>query len=303
MFSVAFVIFATLAGRSAQATIQQIYSSSKPLTEQNLELKRWGGGSIVESGKVVYQGKRALSIESRNYFQGGMLAFPKPLDWSSARKDSSNELRFTFFVQNPNSVIQKTSKNVVLRTRTHDQHVANRQVRTIVKPKVKQLRIVVTTTDAKKSEFYIPVDASQPTTKSGWRTIAVPLQSIHGFGVSNQTVSGLTLSTDNISTLYIDDVRIVTDEVPLTGEAKPASAELHAGDQLTFSAVADGGLSPIVFRWDFGEDSNGLQIDAEGARVRHRFKKAGNYKVTLTIADRFGYKKPYQQVIPVTVTP
>jgi len=301
MFSAVFISLAVLIPQPQQAQEIRIYSSSKPAAEQHILFRQWGGGSIFESKKMGYEGNRSIGIGSKGYFQGGTMLFPEPLDWSSAVKDPEEVLRFTYYLANPKVVVTKTAKNQVVQSTTHQQYDFQKQVRSSIRPKVKQLRLILATTDGKRSEFYIPVEASQPTAVSGWRTVGLPLQSIHGLGVTNKQISSITFSTDNVATVFVDDIRVVRDDVPLTGTAKPNPVSLHPGDEVTFSATADGGLTPIVFRWDFGENK-GIEVDAEGSRIRHRFRKAGIYTVTLTVADRFGYKKPFVQEIPVTVS-
>ena len=300
MFSIAFAYLAIL-GQQPNKDQIKIYSSSKPAEAQNLSFRQWGGGFIFESKKFGYAGNRSIGIGSKNYFQGGAMVFSQPLDWTAATQDPAQVLQFTYYLANPKVIITKTAKNKVIHAATHEQYDFQKQVRTSTHPKVKQLRLIMATTDGKKSEFYIPVVASQPTTVAGWRTIELPLQAIHGLDATNKQIGSMTFSTDNVATLYVGDMRIVRDDSPINGDVKPKSVNMHPGDQVTFSATADSGLTPIVFRWDFGEGTS-IQTDAEGPTIRHRYKKAGIYTVTLTIADRFGYKEPFVKQIPVTVS-
>src|SRR5206468_1684017 len=98
-------------------------------------------------------------------------------------------------------------------------------------------------------------------------------------------------------------IDVITDQTPITGEIdNVTSLNLALGDEVKLSARGEGGASVLVYDWDF-DDSDGIQVDAEGAQVSHKFRKAGKFKVTLTIADQYGLKKPYVTSFPVTVSP
>src|SRR5207253_8121001 len=124
------------------------------------------------------------------------------------------------------------------------------------KPKIKTVRLIVTTTDGKKSEIYVPVGTSQPE-GNGWRSIAVPLQAISGFDRTNKTVSDISVSTDTLATLYVGALEIVSDTTPVTGEVNVKSLNLARGDEVVLRARGEGGSSVLVFQWDF-DDQDGI---------------------------------------------
>jgi hypothetical protein len=164
------------------------------------------------------------------------------------------------------------------------------------------IRVVITTTDGKKSEAYLPVSTNQQSADRGWRNVAVPLQAISGFDRTNKVIRDITLSGDATTTFYLGDLRIVNDSTPISGQVRASRTNLALGDEVMFTATGNGGSSILRYVWDFDEE-DGIQEDAEGQTVRRRFRKAGTYNVTLTVSDRFGLKQPYSTKVKLVVNP
>jgi len=169
-------------------------------------------------------------------------------------------------------------------------------------PALKQLRMIVTTSDGKKSEVYIPV-ASSAAGDRGWRMVSIPLQAIRGFDQTNKSVKEVAFSADSTTTFYIGDMRVVNDSTKITGEiVQHGPINLALSDELNLSAYGFGGSSPLKFQWDF-DSSDGIQVDAEGQSVKRKFRKAGKYTITLTVVDQYGLKAPATSTLQVTVNP
>jgi hypothetical protein len=168
-------------------------------------------------------------------------------------------------------------------------------------PALTTVRFVITTTDGLKSEVRVPIaDAAG---KDGWRSVAIPLQSISGFGRTNKIIKEIGISGDALSTFYIGDIRTLSDETPITGELLTAKDfNLALNDTREFRAAGYGGASVLRYTWDF-DASDGIQVDAEGPVVTKKFRKAGDYVVTLTISDAAGLKKPWTTTFKVRVNP
>ena len=162
------------------------------------------------------------------------------------------------------------------------------------------LRLIVTTTDGKRSEAYIPVDTNA-STDNGWKIVSVPLQAISGFDRTNKDIKDIAFAGDATSTFYLGDLRVVNDSTPITGEIKNSpDINLALGDTVTFNASGTGGASILKYSWDFGTGS-ALEEDAVGQSVTRKFRKPGTYKVTLTISDLYGLKAPYTTSVNVKV--
>ena len=178
------------------------------------------------------------------------------------------------------------------------------------------VRVIITTTDGKKSEAYLPVSTSAGGER-GWKTVAIPLQAINGFDRTNKVVKDVAFSGDTTTTFYVGDVRVVNDSTKVTGDlyvvfpatgrtSTAPSFNLALGDKLTFGGRGQGGASVLEYVWDF-DDADGIQEDAIGQNVTHQFRKASaagkKTKVTLTIRDKYGLKPPATTSVEVLVNP
>lgn len=173
---------------------------------------------------------------------------------------------------------------------------------TVAAQKLQSIRLIITTTDGKKSEAYLPV-ATSGSGERGWRTAAIPLQAISGFDRTNKEIKSIGFAGDVTTTFYIGDLRVVNDTTPITGQSNiKGDLNLALGDTVTFAGGGYGGSSILKYSWDF-DDKDGIQEDATGQTVKHQFRKPGNYTITLTISDVYGLKQPYSTTIKAKVNP
>jgi hypothetical protein len=169
-------------------------------------------------------------------------------------------------------------------------------------PVLKNLRLIVTTSDGKKSEAYVPIATSFSSDEQGWRQISVPLQAITGLDRTNKTIKSIALSADTTATFYVGALGIVNDATPIQGDIEAQDLNLAEGDEVVFSANGSGGSTPLKFSWDF-DQKDGIQVDAEGQSVTRKFRKPGQYTITLTISDLYGLKEPCVKTVKVVVNP
>jgi len=167
--------------------------------------------------------------------------------------------------------------------------------------KLQNIRVIVSTSDGKKSESYIPV-ATNGSGDKGWRTVAIPLQAINGLDRTNKEITSIAFAGDVTTTFYIGDLRVVNDTTPITGDVNTHELNLALGDYYTLGASGYGGSSILKYSWDF-DAKDGIQEDATGQAIKHQFRKPGDFIVTLTITDLYGLKRPYTTTIKVKVNP
>ena len=174
---------------------------------------------------------------------------------------------------------------------------------TVEAPVLTTFRLIIGTTDGKKSEVYVPADTSTAS-EEGWKNVAIPLQAITGLDRTNKTIQSISIGANTIATFYVGDLRVVDDSTPIRGEMIPDVTEMNLalGDEVTFSAAGRGGSSILRYTWDF-DDRDGIQVDADGQTVNRKFRKAGTYTVTCTISDFYGLKPSYAVKTKVTVNP
>ena len=290
-----------------------LYDGARSINDQKIALRGLGGGGIVETNETAFQGTKSVRVTSHNFFQGGTMSFANAPDFGNKFDDKSNVLRVTFFLADSGWVIGKDDKkkndaeaNTGVTATFHAISMNHSKPGDLnikksipFHPQIKKIRMVVETTDGKKSEAYIPVFNSI-SAGDGWRLAAIPLQSIQGLDRTNKTIRSLTLSTDTYSTMYVGEVRLVSDTTPLRGQIENSPLNLKWGSEVTLNATGEGGDSPVVYSWDF-DDRDGIQSDASGQTVKYKFRKAGDFKVTLTVSDPYGMKTPVHQTLQVKV--
>jgi hypothetical protein len=164
-----------------------------------------------------------------------------------------------------------------------------------------KVRMIITTSDGKKSEVFVDLSGALANSR-GWKSVGVPLVSIPGFDRTNKMVKSIAFSGDTIGTFYVGELKVVNDTTPLYVEPSVFELNLALGDEITLSAYGSGGSSQLRYTWDF-DAADGVDVDAEGQYVRRRFRKPGNYTITVTVHDQFGLKKPHSSTIKVVVNP
>ena len=172
-------------------------------------------------------------------------------------------------------------------------------------PSLTTVRMIVTTTDGKKSEVYLPISTST-SGERGWRTVAIPLQAINGFDRTNKTIKDIAFSGDTTATFFVGEMRVVNDATVIRGEILGrTSYNLAVGDRVTFSARGEGGSSVLEYVWDFDDADGTDDVDAIGQTVVHQFRlptaEGKKSVVTLTVRDKYGLKAPSKSTVEVKV--
>lgn len=299
-----------------------IYAPVRSVADQQISLWSWGSGVISQTDEMTYEGVYSLRVSTKNYFQGGGFDMGKPVDLSKEFADKFNLVRVILRVPDQSTVmgggggagsIGGGGVNQAGGGSRGGSGLAGGEAGAAGGPPasggqssaadttLKNVRMIVTTTDGLRSEVYVPITTSGAGER-GWRFVAIPLQAIKGFDRTNKTVKAVSFSGDAIATFYLGDIRIINDSTPIHGEPNYRDLNLALGDEIEFRANGFAGSSVLVYRWDF-DDKDGVQIDAEGQIVKRKFRKQGTFVITLTIADAFGLKDPYSTKINVTVNP
>ena len=305
-----------MAGAAATAALAQsgvLYAPVRSIEDQGIVLRTWGSGAISQTDEAAYEGVYSLRIGTRNYFQGGILHFANTPDLSTMFADKNNLLRLTFRLADLSLTLGGGSRGPGGTNKGGDVIGGDQGLSgagtskgggagSQIKPSgLQNMRFVITTTDGKKSEAYVAITTSTGSDR-GWSNVAVPLQAIRGFDKTNKIVSSIALAGDATSVFYVGDLRVVNDSTPIRGEANVEKLNLALGDEIELHATGFGGSSILIYNWDFDE-KDGLQVEAEGQVIKHKFRKPGKFIVTVTIADQYGLKKPTTAKIEVTVNP
>lgn len=288
-----------------------LYAPGRSIGDQGIVLRTWGSGAINQTDEAAYEGVYSLRVSTRNYFQGGIINFGSTPDLTSMFGEKNNLLRLTYRLADLNMTLgggggggkggklgDGADAGGLSNSGGGGQAATSTQA---IAQSLKSLRFVITTTDGKRSEAYVPISTSGSGDR-GWRTAAIPLQAITGFDKTNKIVSSIALAGDSTAVFYIGDLRVINDATPITGDPNVKTLNLALGDEVDLYAIGLGGSSVLKYLWDF-DAKDGIQVDAEGQSIKRKFRKPGKYTITVTIADAFGLKAPHVTTISVTVNP
>lgn len=319
-------IFATLGAAAlllmtSTAWGQFLYTSTRGAQDQGINLTGWGSGTVAESDEVAYEGVNSIRISTRNFFQGGLIQFRNAVNVGDKFNDKAQLLLFTINIPGAGTTMGGGGGNAPGRggamagggggapgrggAMAGDEGGATMgggggagAAAGQEKP-VTRLRVVVTTSDGKRSEGFLDVTTSVKDQR-GWFKAGLPLQGISGLDKTNKQITGIAISADATTTMYVGAVEVTTDTSPIFVEPTIKEYNVGSGQEASFSAIGFAGATPVRFVWDFNA-ADGIQEEAEGSTVRRRFRAPGTYTVTVTGVDVFGLKKPFSATIRVTV--
>jgi hypothetical protein len=327
-----------LAGSSFAQQGMAVYAAGRSIKDQGITVRPWGSGGIAETEEMAYEGATSLRVSTRNFFQGGRIVFQRPIDLSVPFADQNNLLMFTMRTAedlNPSAVAGRgnaeneggsTMGQGATGSGMSGAGGGNREdsmgdprrggggggarggagagapaAPPTESQKLRTVRVVVTTTDGKRSEAYLPV-ATGAKGERGWRRVGIPLRAVTGFDKTNKTIQEIGLAGDATTSFWIGELTVLNDATPIFATINQGDLNLPIGAEVVFSGAGEGGASVLRYTWDF-DAADGVQVDAEGQSVRRRFRRPGVYTVTLTVSDFYGLKKPFSTTTKVTVNP
>lgn len=329
------ITLGALAVSALQAQSLVVYEPVRSVKEQGIELKGWGSGRIAETDEAAFEGKFSVRISTRNYFQGGRILLSKPVDLSGLVGDKGNML---MLIMKPAATTSSSSgvgnpggergggpgmgggeeggsrggprgggpgagggqPGEGGGPRGGASNPGGGAGTPIEAAEMKNLRVIVTTTDGKKSEIYIPLTAQAAGEE--WRRVGIPLQAINGFDKTNKIIKEVAFSADSTGTFFIGEMKTSNDSTPISGSVNVRELNIGLGSTVDLAGSGFGGATPLRYTWDF-DSTDGIQVDAEGQFLRQRFRKPGTFVVTLTISDLYGLKQPFSTTLTVTVNP
>ncbi|MCW5939946.1 MAG: PKD domain-containing protein [Fimbriimonadaceae bacterium] len=295
------------------ASAQTVYSPTRPTTEQGIRLAGWGSGTISETDETAFEGTASIRVSSRNFFQGGILMFGDPVSISGAMADKANTLKIVLKV--PDQTVggggasaagggggrMGTEDGGETGMRGGGQGARGGSSTTSAELRLETLRLVIATSDGKRSEAFIDLKGLAPDQR-GWVMAAVPLQAIAGLERTNHEIQSIAFAGDAVASFFIGEISVESDTTPIYADVNHDDLNLALGDSVTFVASGSGGSSQLVYEWDF-DAADGIQVDAEGQSIVRVFRKPGEFTITLKVRDAFGLKEPFTRTIKVVVNP
>lgn len=268
------------------ACAQDLYNG-QPLANSDIQIAPFGSGKIEETNEVALNGN-SFKTTFFGLHGGGWIAFQRGRDISQA-------------LQQPGALMK-----VALRLPVEQASGSSRPMT------LSKIRIVIETTDGKLTESLHAIDKVKAA-NAQWYPMAVPLSAIPDLARSNGIVKRIGISGDARSTVYIGEISVATDSTPIQGyflavingvqydSRQSPRIIVASNDEILLYAFGDGGSSPLVYEWNL-MSGNPAEVDASGATLRHRFPKAGEYTITLTIKDGAGRKQPATVTLKMTIT-
>lgn len=289
---------------TGQATDISVYSGQA--LGDGIRAQSWGGGTIQESTEVTLLGAHSLKITTATFHQGGILEFSQPIDVAAASNAKENLLAVAVWVIENKGTVGGSGSGGGPSTGggpTTGGGTSGQGGSTAPRaPKqMTHLRLLIRTSDKKLSEAILPLATASGSTGK-WRRVGIPLSAIAGFQKTNKQIVGVGLAGDAPATFYLGEVRVVNDQTPIQGFLPKTSMNLALGDEATLWVSAEAGLSILDVAWDF-DAKDGIQDEAIGQVIYHRFRLEGTFTVTCTIRDAFGLKAPWTGTIQVVVNP
>lgn len=83
-------------GFAAAETI--LYTPAKSISDQQISVHPWGGGTISETDEEAFEGTTSIRVSMRSLFSGGQLFFGSNADLSKEYSDKNDLLQITFKV-------------------------------------------------------------------------------------------------------------------------------------------------------------------------------------------------------------
>ncbi|MEN6371784.1 MAG: PKD domain-containing protein [Armatimonadota bacterium] len=296
------IIAVCLIGNAAMADV--MIFGGIPISKTGIKITGWGSGSVFEATDHVYTGDRCIKIRSEGYHEGGCITLKDPIDILSEPFDENTYLFVPIYFTTPDNGSASSSGTGLMDTQTtvgpQNYYSNGQEFDAPVKPKVKAVKIMLEAADGRKLESIQNVPAS---TDDGWYRIAVPFKTLGFKKGESFKVSRVIISTDVPDTIFVGQISTTKDDTQITCNAGDDQV-VAINDVLMFHAQAEGGISQLQCSWNFGDrnkpdDPDG--DDATGELVSHRFTKAGDYTVRLTVSDLAGVKKPAVHTVIITV--
>lgn len=283
----------------------------------NVRIGPWGSGRADVNNEARLVGQSAIRVTTQNFFAGARLDFPRPVNLSPAFGRDSTYIRFQLRFpggQTPaGSGFAGGGGGGDLGLEGGGRGGASfgggpgfGTGQGVVAP-FKRMRFVFTMADGSTYEATRDLDIPPTDEADDYIPLSIPLAALlkkNGDDLPIPTGQGALLSRiavfgDRAGQFFIGEITVITDQTDIV--VQPLQDQIaFVNNTLTFVGEAEGGATSLKYLWDF-DASDGIQDDAEGRVVFKTFPRAGKYKVTLTVVDVDGFKRPSTTSIELDV--
>lgn len=259
----------------------------------NITLGSWGGGVCRESARNVFSGGKSIEVTPRGLYQGGRLDFAIPMDLTKWFSDPDAYLQLVTRFKG-----EQTTQEAWAIGLTGQPAPAATGTSTAGKP-VKRVQVILCFDGGQATECQVELNAFK-VSEDGWMNVSFPFAALKGkLNPPTYNLKRLAITGDGSETFYVGEIHVMRDNTPLQADAGEEK-EVGRNYNVVFHASAQTGVSAVKYSWDF-DDQNGIQEEAVGDVVYHKYLKAGDFIATLTVSDIFGLKKPVTSTVRVLV--
>lgn len=299
--------------------------------DAGVTLGGWGSGFARESKEEAFAGAYSVLVASDGYYAGGRLDFVPPVDLSRFAADKLAALSVHVKFKSAGSTEAGSATPVAGLGGGYFQvpmpgmpgpgprgpgmpgipgmpgmpgavpGVGTQDA--VAKPATSHMRFVLVGGGATYEASHVPVDTDA--SENGWYLVQAPLQSFVGSGAKAATFDGFKLDRllvfgDVVDDFYIGDIEIVRYAAAVTDVDAGEEQTVAINETVSFKGAANGPPG-LKYSWDFNSQ-DGIQEDAAGKEVTYRFRRSGEYTVTLTVTDPNGLLKPATDTTKIEVT-
>ena len=294
--ALAIIILATQSLAFAQglfARKEQVIFSGDPIDPEVMRLGPWGGGGCEESPQNAYGGSRSIKVTPKDLYSGGRIDFFRPFDLTKSFTEPNAYLQIMTKFWGVQAGYDALTVGLGAAGST-DMYGGTYQAR-----QVRRVRVALFFEGGKSVESQVDL-SSFKVQDDGWMAVSFPLEALKSkLGLTDYKLERMVISGDGSEPFHIGEMVTILDSTPITpdgGESK----EVSRNYPIAFQGFCRAGATAVKYSWDFN-NADGLQEEAVGDLVYHRFTAAGTWTVTMTVSDVFGIKKPATATIQVKV--
>jgi hypothetical protein len=273
--------------------LQTLYEG-KSVEQSQIRVGSWGSGICETSTQNTYTGAESLKITPKDLYAGGRIDFTSPFDLTQSVKtpDVYLQLICQFWgTQTADSLTQALGTAAAATDAYGGGAPTPKQVRAV--------RVMAFYENGPAVECQAPLSAYK-VGDDGWMIVSFPMSALKGkTDLPQYRLTRLAITGDGSEPFFIGEISTIADSKPLVAESND-DMEVSKNYSIAFQGASQSGASAVSYSWDF-DKNNGIQTEAVGDLIYHRFTQSGNFQVTLTVTDIFGVKEPATKTINVKV--
>lgn len=251
-----------------------------------INLGNWGSGAALKSNEQILDGGWSIKIITQSLYAGGRVDFTRPVALFTEGVPKGRYIQFAFFFKDTKIVNPALGTDYWSEIEPYNVPTANK------------VRLIFF---SDKDEA---VSVEEPTCKidpdDNWMRIAVPLSKLQTGEAAEFRLKRLLVMTDIPTTLYLGEIKLVTDNSPI--KVEPLSDQsVIITEEAMWAAEATGGVCSLKYSWDF-DASDGVQPETTGIIGRYVYLRGGTFTVTLTVSDVDDVKAPVSVTTTVDVS-